>query len=80
MGLGSAGELDGDLAVEDGLAVELSDGTLGLGWGREGNEGVADGARGAWVGGDGRGLAVPRVSLYVLRHAEKQGPPTPGSP
>ena len=80
VGLGSAGELDGDLAVEDGLAVELGDGTLSLGRGREGNEGVADGARGAWVGWDGRGLAAPRVSLDELRDAEKQGPPRPGSP
>jgi hypothetical protein len=56
--LGCAGELDGDLAVEDSLAVELSDGTLGLGGGRESNEGIADRARGAGVGGDGRGLAV----------------------
>jgi hypothetical protein len=73
VGLGSAGKLDGDLAVEDGLAVELSNGTLGLGWGREGNEGIADGARGARVGGDGRGLAVRRVSFTLLRHAEKTG-------
>jgi hypothetical protein len=62
VGLGGAGQLDRDLAVEDGLAVELGDGTLGLGRGREGDEGVADGARGAGVGGDGRGLAVQRVS------------------
>jgi hypothetical protein len=61
--LGGAGKLDRDLAVEDGLAVQLSDGTLGLGRSREGNEGVADGARGAGVGGDGRGLAVQRVSI-----------------
>jgi hypothetical protein len=65
--LGSAGQLDGDLAVEDGLAVELSNGTLGLGWGREGNESVADRARSAGVGGDGRGLAVQRVSSG-MRH------------
>lgn len=58
MGLGSAGKLDGDLAVEDGLAVELSDGTLSLGWGREGDEGVSNGTRGTGVGGDGCGLAV----------------------
>lgn len=61
--LGSAGQLDRDLAVEDGLAVELSNGALGLGRGRQSNEGVADGTRGARVGGDGRGLAVQRVSM-----------------
>lgn len=58
MGLRSAGELDGDLAVKDGLAVELSNGALGLRWGGEGDEGVADGTGGARVGRDGRGLAV----------------------
>jgi len=60
-----AGELDGDLAVEDGLAVELADSTLGLGWGRYVDEGVADWAGGAWVGWDGCGLAEQSsVSLY----------------
>jgi hypothetical protein len=60
--LGGAGKLDGDLAVEDGLAVQLSDGALGLGGSRQSNEGIADRARGARVGGDGGGLAVQRVS------------------
>jgi hypothetical protein len=58
MSLGSTRELDGDLAVKDGLAVELGDGAVGLGWRRQSDEGVADGTRGARVGGDGRGLAV----------------------
>jgi hypothetical protein len=78
VGLGGAGQLDRDLAVEDGLAVELGDGTLGLGRGRERNEGVADRARGAGVGGDGCGLAV----CNVLARACGMGraAPTPGSP
>ena len=63
--LGSAGQLDGDFAVEDGLAVELSNGALGLGGGGQRNEGIADGALGAGVGGDGRGLAVRRVSCLL---------------
>lgn len=56
--LRSTGKLDGDLALKDGLAVELGNGALGLGGGGESNEGVADGAGGARVGGDGNGLAV----------------------
>lgn len=55
--LGGASKLDRDLALKDGLAVELSDGTLGLGGGGESHEGVADGARSARVSGDGDGLA-----------------------
>ena len=47
-----AGELNGDLAVEDGLAVQLVDGTLGLRRRGDVNEGVADWAGRAWVGGD----------------------------
>ena len=58
VGLGGAGKLDGDLALEDGLAVELGNGALGLGGGRESNEGVADGAGGARVGGDGNRLTA----------------------
>jgi len=75
MGLGSAGKLNGDFAVEDSLAVELGDGTFGLGRGRQSHKGVADRARGTWVGGDGRGLAVERVSFMCAScHAEKSGP------
>lgn len=40
----SAGELDRDLALEDRLSVEFSDGAVGLGGGRERDEGVANGA------------------------------------
>jgi hypothetical protein len=58
VGLWGTGELDGDLAVKDGLAVELGDRTLSLGGSGESDEGVADRAGGARVGGDGRGLAV----------------------
>lgn len=57
LGLGGASELDGDLALENGLAVQLSNGALGLSWGGESNEGIADGAGGARVSGDGGGLA-----------------------
>jgi len=41
--------LDGDLAVEDFLAGELSDGTFGLAGCREVNEGIANWAVGTWV-------------------------------
>lgn len=60
VGLRSASKLDGNLAVKDGLAVELSDRTLCLGGRRQRDEGVSDGARGARVGGDSDGLAVQR--------------------
>ena len=53
-----AGELDRDLAVKNGLAVQLLDGTVGLGRGGDVNEGVADRASGARVGGDRGGLTV----------------------
>lgn len=65
--LGSASKLDRDLALEDGLAVKLSDGALGLGGGGESHEGVADGARGARVGGDGDGLTGEDVSCELSR-------------
>ena len=58
MSLGLAGELDRDLAVKNGFAVELGDGALGLGGGGEVDKGVADGAGGARVDGDRGGLAV----------------------
>lgn len=51
--LRSAGQLDGDLALENGLAVELGDGTLRLGRGGESHESISDRARCAGVGGDG---------------------------
>jgi hypothetical protein len=77
--LGSAGKLNGDLAVEDGLAIKLSNGTLSLRWCRKGNKGVADGARGARVGRDGCGLAVQRVRsgdcVMHTRPALTQGSP-----
>jgi hypothetical protein len=59
--LGLASELDRDLAVKDGLAVQLTDGTLGLRGGRDVNEGVANGTSGAGVGGDGSGLTAVKV-------------------
>ena len=57
-GLGLAGELDGNLAVKDGLAVQLLDSAVGLRGGGDVNEGVADRASGARVGGDRGGLTV----------------------
>jgi hypothetical protein len=79
--LGGAGKLDRDLAVKNGLAVQLSNGTLSLRGCRQGNESVADGARGARVGGDGGGLAVQRVSSGpTMRHARIQTSLTRGSP
>jgi len=59
--LGLAGELDRNLAVEDGLAVQLADGALGLRGSRDVNEGVANRTSGARVGGDGSCLTVARV-------------------
>ncbi len=47
-----AGELNRNLAIQDGLAVELIDGTLSLRGRGYVNEGVADWAGRAWVGGD----------------------------
>lgn len=58
VGLGLAGKLDRNLALEDLLARELGDGALCLGGGGEIDEGIADGALGAWVLGNGDSLAV----------------------
>ena len=52
-----AGKLNGNLALENLLAGELLDGTLGLGGSREVDEGVANGTVGTGVLGDGNGLA-----------------------
>jgi hypothetical protein len=80
--LAGTGKPDGDLAPQDSLAVELSDGTLRLAGGGERNEGVAGGARAARVGGDGGGLAVgANISLNGHgRQQGAQGTPTQGSP
>jgi hypothetical protein len=51
-------KLDRNLAVEDGLAIELLDGTLGFGWGRDVDEGVTNGTGSARVGWDGRSLTA----------------------
>ncbi len=59
--LGLAGELDGDLALEDLLAGELSDGALSLvGCGKV-DESIADRAVGTRVLRDGNGLTVQRA-------------------
>lgn len=58
VGLWLAGKLDRDLALEDLLARKLGDGTLRLGGGGQVDEGVADGAFGAWVLRDGDSLAA----------------------
>lgn len=58
-------KLDGDLALEDGLAVELGDGTLGLRGSGEIDEGVADGAAGTGVDRDGDGFTVSLLVLIV---------------
>lgn len=63
--LGFASELNRHLAVENGLSVEVLDGALGLGRGGYVNEGVTDGASGAWVGRDGGGLAVVKWHMSV---------------
>ena len=51
--LGLAGKLDGDLTLQNLLARELSDGTLGLAGSRQVDKGVTDGAVGARVLRDG---------------------------
>jgi hypothetical protein len=53
-----AGKLNGDLALKDLLAGELSDGTLGLAGCRQVDESVADWAVGAWVLWDGGGFTI----------------------
>jgi hypothetical protein len=50
--LGLASKLNGDLALEDLLAGELGNGTLGLTGSRQVDEGVADGAVGTGILGD----------------------------
>lgn len=55
--LGLSGQLNGNLALEDLLAGELLDSTLGLGGSREVDEGVANGTVGTGVLGNGNGLA-----------------------
>ena len=60
-GLGLASELDGNLAVKDGLAIQLTDGALSLRGSRDVNKGVADGTSGAGVGGNGSSLTVAKV-------------------
>lgn len=56
-----AGKLDGDLALKDLLARELSNGTLGLAGGRQVDESVANWAVGAWVLWDGGGFTIREV-------------------
>jgi hypothetical protein len=56
--LGLASKLDGDLALQDLLARELSNGALSLAGSGQVNKGVADRAVGARVLRDGNGLAV----------------------
>jgi len=75
-----AGKLDGDLAVEDGLAVQLLDGAIGLGRGGHVNEGVADRASGARVGGDGGGLTVECKSVSISSQQDWGAAHTQGSP
>ena len=58
--LGLARKLDRDLAIEDLLARELSDGTLSLAWGREVDKGIAYRAVGARVLWDRGGFTERR--------------------
>ena len=69
MSLRLARKLDGNLAVKDGLSVELRNGALSLGRSREVNKGVTDGTRGAGVDRDRDGFAVREVSA---RHGESK--------
>lgn len=71
--LGLACKLDRDLAIEDGLAVEFADGTLGLRWSREIDEGVADGARGSWVDRDRDRLAGSVCELEFVCNIGRHG-------
>jgi len=59
-----ASELDGDLSLQDLLAAQLADGTLGFAGSREINEGVADGLVSTRVLGDGNRL--PRKDKQKL--------------
>jgi len=71
--LGLASELDRDLALENLLAGELSDGTLSLGGSREVDEGVTDGAVGARVLRDGNRLTVGGDPLLAGRSKNDSG-------
>lgn len=64
---GLAGKLDRDLAFQDLLARELSDGTLGLGGGREVDECVANGLIGTRVPWDRDGLAESCILLATAK-------------
>lgn len=69
-GLGLASELNRDLALEDLLAGELLDGTLGLGRGGKVDKGVANGTVGTRVLGDRNGLTVEQKSANVVQNDE----------
>jgi hypothetical protein len=82
-GLGLASKLDGDLAVKDRLSVELLDGAVGLGGSGDVNEGVADRAGGARVGGNRGSLTGERVLAVCVcykYHKIRASKPTQGSP
>jgi hypothetical protein len=82
-GLWLAGKLDGDLAVKDGLAVQLLDGAVGLGGSGDVNEGVADRAGGARVSGDRGSLTgegVLAVCICCGCQNIRASKPTQGSP
>ena len=61
--LGLASELDANLALEDVLAGEVLDSLVGLIGGLQVDKGVANGAVGARVDGDGSTLAADMVSI-----------------
>lgn len=63
-----AGKLNGDLALKDLLAGELSNGTLGLAWCREVDESVTNWAVGAWVLWNGGRFAVKRKNVSRCHH------------
>jgi hypothetical protein len=61
-----ARKLDRNLAVEDGLSVQVVDGTLGLGRSGHVNKGVSNRTGGARVGGDGGCLTITRTISHSL--------------
>lgn len=58
VGLGLASELDRNLALQNFFARELGNGALGLGWGGQVDEGIADRALGSRVFRNGDSLAA----------------------
>jgi hypothetical protein len=66
-GLRLPSELNGDLTLQNLLARKFGDGALGLGGGRQIDEGITDGAVSARVLRNGNRLAVTRTDAWLAR-------------